>query len=53
VAERLGEVAGRAGVDAVGEALIEEILGEGVWPQVPDELRRVLTENGPAILAEL
>ena len=53
VAERLGEVAERAGVDAVGEALIDEILGEGVWPHVPEQLRRVLTENGPAILAEL
>ena len=53
VSERLGDVAGRVGVDAVGEALVEEILGEGVWPQVPDELRRVLTDNGPAILAEL
>ena len=49
----VGEAAERAGVDAVGEELIDEILGEGVWPQVPEQMRRVLTENGPAILAEL
>jgi hypothetical protein len=24
-----------------------------VWPQVPEAMRRILSENGPAILAEL
>jgi hypothetical protein len=46
-------VADRDGRDAVGEALIDEIFGEGVWPQLPEPVRRILSENGPAILAEL
>ena len=53
VERRLREVADRDGVGTVGEALIDEILGEGVWPQLPEPMRQVLTENGPAILAEL
>jgi esterase len=47
------EAAERDGVGAVGEVLIEEILGEGVWLQLPEPMRRVLSENGEAILAEL
>jgi pimeloyl-ACP methyl ester carboxylesterase len=50
---RLREVAARDGVDAVYEALIEEVAGEGVWGSFPEEVRRVLTDNGPALLAEL
>ncbi len=53
VAERLREVAERAGVDAVPEALIDEVLGEGTWDSLPEQLRQVLGQNGPAILAEL
>jgi pimeloyl-ACP methyl ester carboxylesterase len=50
---RMREVADRNGVDAVYEALIDEVMGEGVWNSFPDEARRVLTENGAALLAEL
>jgi esterase len=50
---RLREVAERDGLDTVGEGLIDEIFGAGVWPQLPDAMRSVLTENGPALLAEL
>jgi esterase len=53
LAARMREVAARAGVDAVAEALIGEVAGEGAWLSFPDELRRVLTQNGPAILAEV
>jgi pimeloyl-ACP methyl ester carboxylesterase len=53
LADRLHEVAARAGVDAVAEALISEVLGEGAWLSAPEELRRILTHNGPAILAEV
>jgi pimeloyl-ACP methyl ester carboxylesterase len=53
VAERLRGVAERAGVGAVGEALIEEVLGTGVWSLLPEAMRRIFGENGPAILAEL
>ncbi|HEU4980011.1 MAG TPA: hypothetical protein VFT14_02270 [Solirubrobacterales bacterium] len=28
-------------------------MGEGVWDSFPQEVRRILTENGPALLAEL
>jgi len=51
--DRLREVAAQDGVDAVYGALIGEVLGEGAWNSFPDELRRILTQNGPALLAEL
>jgi pimeloyl-ACP methyl ester carboxylesterase len=51
--DRLREVAARDGVDAVGEALISEVLGEGAWRSFPDQLQQSVTQNGPAILAEL
>lgn len=43
----------QAGVDTVGEALITEVAGESAWHSFPDVWRRVVTDNGPAILAEL
>ena len=51
--DRLRQVSAQAGVDAVGEALITEVAGESAWCSFPDEWRRVVTDNGPAILAEL
>jgi pimeloyl-ACP methyl ester carboxylesterase len=51
--ERMREVAVEDGVDAVYEALIDEVMGEGVWDSFPEEVRRVLTQNVPALLAEL
>jgi pimeloyl-ACP methyl ester carboxylesterase len=53
IRDRLREVAARDGVDAVYEALIGEVLGAGAWDSFPDEVRRILTQNGPALLAEL
>lgn len=53
LAERLRTVAARDGVDAVYEALIDEVAGEGAWQTFPGELQRILTANGPALLAEL
>ena len=50
---RLRDVAARDGVDAVYEALIDEVMGEGVWDSFPGEVKRILTQNGPALLAEL
>jgi esterase len=49
----LREVAEQDGVDAVYEALIEAILGAGAWDAFPEEVRQLLTQNGPALLAEL
>jgi pimeloyl-ACP methyl ester carboxylesterase len=46
--DRLRAVAVQDGVDAVYEALIGEVLGEGAWDSFPDEVRRILTQNGPA-----
>ncbi len=43
----------RQGVDAVAAALICEVAGKDAWRSFPDEIRQMLTENGPAILAEL
>jgi esterase len=51
VAARMEEVAAERGVDAVGEAFIREVVG--AWEELPAEWRRVITANGPAILAEL
>jgi esterase len=51
--DRLRQVSAQAGVDAVGEALITEVAGESAWRSFPDEWRRVVRDNGPAILAEL
>jgi esterase len=53
IRDRLREVAAQDGVDAVYEALIGEVLGEGAWDSFPDEVRRILTQNGRAVLAEL
>jgi esterase len=53
IRDRLRAVAAEDGVDAVYEALIGEVLGEGAWASFPDEVRRILTQNGPALLAEL
>ncbi|HSJ16830.1 MAG TPA: alpha/beta hydrolase [Solirubrobacterales bacterium] len=53
IRDRLREVAARDGVDRVYEALIDEVMGEGVWDAFPDDVRGVLTANGPALLAEL
>jgi esterase len=53
LADRLNAVAAGAGVEAVAEALIVEVAGEGAWLSFPEELRRVMARNGPAILAEL
>jgi esterase len=53
LAERLREVAARDGTDAVGEALITAVAGQDAWRSFPAHWQRVLTHNGPAILAEL
>jgi pimeloyl-ACP methyl ester carboxylesterase len=51
--DRLLGVAAREGVDAVAKALITEVADESAWLAFPDEIRRLLESNGPAILAEL
>jgi pimeloyl-ACP methyl ester carboxylesterase len=53
IRDRLREVVARDGVDAVYAALIGEVVGEGAWDSFPTDVRRILTRNGPALLAEL
>ena len=53
LADRLGKVAAGDGVDAVAEALIGEVAGEDAWDSFPEEVRRTLAGNGPALVAEL
>jgi pimeloyl-ACP methyl ester carboxylesterase len=53
IRDRLREVAAQDGVDAVYEALIGDVMGEDAWDSFPDQVRRILTPNGPALLAEL
>jgi esterase len=50
---RMRALAARDGVGAVAEAIIGEVAGDGAWRSLPEEVRRVLTHNGPALLAEL
>ena len=47
IADRLGDA------ETPGELVIDEIFEPGTWAAIPDVLRQVLTENGPAILAEV
>ncbi len=51
--DRLRAVAVADGDDAVPEALISEVAGSDAWSAFPDDLRRAIAGNGPAILAEL
>jgi esterase len=51
--DRMRAVASESGVDAIGEALIGEIAGEGAWSSFPDEVRQIFTHNGEAVLADL
>ena len=44
--------AAEADVGAVGETWFREVLGDDAWDTVPDDVRRVFVDNGPAILAE-
>jgi pimeloyl-ACP methyl ester carboxylesterase len=53
IRDRLREVAAKDGVDTVYEALISEVLGAGAWASFPNEVQRILTHNGPALLADL
>ena len=51
--ERLLGVAAQGGVGAVAKALVTEVAGENAWLAFPAEIRQLLEQNGPAILAEL
>jgi len=53
IRDSLREVAARDGVDSVYEALVGEVFGEGAWESFPKDIRVVLAQNGPALLAEL
>lgn len=40
-------------LDSVAEAVVCEVAGRDAWTGLPEEARRILTANGPAIVAEL
>jgi pimeloyl-ACP methyl ester carboxylesterase len=38
--------------DGVGEAFLREVLGDAAWDGLPEPVRQVFLDNGPAIVAE-
>lgn len=44
--------AAEADPDAVGDALLRSVLGEAAWKALPQAVRQVFNDNGPAIVAE-
>ena len=54
-AERFRErvlAAAEADVGSVGEMFIRSVLGDDAWDALPDQLREMYIDNGPAIVAE-
>ena len=47
------EAAALAGIDVAGQTLIDGVFGTGAWLAFPEEVQRLFTDNGPAILAEV
>jgi pimeloyl-ACP methyl ester carboxylesterase len=39
-------------VSTVGETMLRAVLGDGAWDGLPEPVREIFTENGPAIVAE-
>jgi pimeloyl-ACP methyl ester carboxylesterase len=39
-------------VSTVGETFLNQVLGDGAWGGLPEPVRRIFTDNGPAIVAE-
>jgi pimeloyl-ACP methyl ester carboxylesterase len=42
-----------ADMHSVAGTLMREVLGDDGWASLPDEVREILTANGPALVAEL
>jgi esterase len=42
-----------ADMDSVAGTLMREVLGDDGWASLPDEVKEILTANGPALVAEL
>jgi esterase len=40
-------------MSTAAETLMREELGEGGWEELPEEVRQILTANGPALVAEV
>jgi pimeloyl-ACP methyl ester carboxylesterase len=45
--------AGERGPAAAAETLYRGVLGDETWVGLPEEIRRIVLENGPAVLADL
>jgi pimeloyl-ACP methyl ester carboxylesterase len=50
---QVSEAETRDGIDAVGRALTDAAIGTEAWDSFPEAIRRMFTDNGPAILADL
>jgi esterase len=44
--------AAEADMDSVGRTMLASVLGPGGWEELPEPVRRMFTDNGPAIVAE-
>lgn len=51
--DHLRRVAAGEGASAAPRALFERVMGPGVWDSLPEEARRLLSDNGEVLLAEL
>ncbi|MEX1141382.1 MAG: alpha/beta hydrolase [Thermoleophilaceae bacterium] len=51
--DRLREVADREGDGALGETLVRAVMGNDTWSSLPEQARQVISDNGPAALADL
>ena len=52
ITERILAAAG-VDINSVAPTLMREVLGEGGWEELPEEVREILTANGPALVAEV
>jgi esterase len=52
ITERL-LAAAEVDVDSVARTLMSDVLGDAGWEGLPDEVKEILTGNGPALVAEL
>jgi esterase len=51
VNERVRVAAGRD-MGSVGEIFIRSVIGDAAWHEMPEALKAMITDNGPAIVAE-
>ena len=45
--------AAEVGMGTVAETLMRDVLGDAGWEELPEEVKEILTANGPALVAEV